>query len=54
MPLNKRFLNSIQDLHSGAFFGETGKAIWCISSLSMTLFGISGVMMFYGRNRKKI
>ncbi|MDR0579568.1 MAG: PepSY domain-containing protein [Campylobacteraceae bacterium] len=43
----------MQDLHSGAFFGEIGKALWCISSLSMALFGISGVVMFYRGKKTK-
>jgi sulfite reductase (NADPH) flavoprotein alpha-component len=51
-PLKERIF-SISQLHYGTFFGEIGKALWCISSLSMALFGISGVVMFYRRTNKK-
>jgi sulfite reductase (NADPH) flavoprotein alpha-component len=40
-------------IHAGHFFGEIGKALWCVSSLAMGLFGVSGVMMWWKRNRKK-
>jgi sulfite reductase (NADPH) flavoprotein alpha-component len=52
-PLKNRILN-ISQLHYGTYFGETGKALWSISSLSMALFGISGIMMFYRRRKRKI
>jgi sulfite reductase (NADPH) flavoprotein alpha-component len=51
-PLKDRIL-SISQLHYGTYFGEIGKALWCISSLAMGLFGVSGVMMWWKRNRKK-
>jgi uncharacterized iron-regulated membrane protein len=52
-PAAEKLINSIYALHSGQFFGEVGKALWCASSLSMALFGISGVMMFWRRKKKK-
>jgi sulfite reductase (NADPH) flavoprotein alpha-component len=49
----QKLLQNIYALHSGQFFGETGKALWCISSLSMALFSISGAMMFYKKMKRK-
>ncbi|MDR2151381.1 MAG: PepSY domain-containing protein [Helicobacteraceae bacterium] len=51
-PIKEKILSSISQLHYGTFFGEIGKALWCVSSLSMALFGVSGIMMFYRRNKK--
>jgi sulfite reductase (NADPH) flavoprotein alpha-component len=53
IPLNEKFLYSMLDLHSGEFFGEIGRAIWCVSSLAMGVFGASGVAMFYKRTRNR-
>jgi sulfite reductase (NADPH) flavoprotein alpha-component len=47
-----KILSSISQLHYGTFFGEIGKALWCLSSLAMALFGVSGAMMFYRRIRR--
>jgi sulfite reductase (NADPH) flavoprotein alpha-component len=52
IPLNEKFIYSIYDLHTGAFFGEIGRALWCVSSLCMALFGISGATMFYKRTKR--
>jgi sulfite reductase (NADPH) flavoprotein alpha-component len=52
-PLGKRLIRSIYALHSGQFFGEIGKALWCVSSLAMALFGVSGAIMFYKRTKRK-
>ncbi|MDR2635938.1 MAG: PepSY domain-containing protein [Campylobacteraceae bacterium] len=42
----EKVLSSMGHLHFGTFFGEIGKALWCVSSLAMGLFGVSGVMMW--------
>jgi sulfite reductase (NADPH) flavoprotein alpha-component len=47
--LGEKFISSIYPLHSGYFFGEIGKFIWCVSSAAMALFMISGFVMFYKR-----
>jgi sulfite reductase (NADPH) flavoprotein alpha-component len=47
--LGEKFMSSIYPLHSGYFFGEIGKFLWCISSAAMALFMISGYVMFYKR-----
>jgi sulfite reductase (NADPH) flavoprotein alpha-component len=52
-PFGQRLINSIFDLHSGTYFGEIGKALWCVSSLAMGVFGVSGVAMFYKRTRNR-
>ncbi|MDR1460072.1 MAG: PepSY domain-containing protein [Campylobacteraceae bacterium] len=47
--LGEKFMSSIYPLHSGYFFGEIGKFLWCISSAAMALFMLSGFVMFYKR-----
>jgi sulfite reductase (NADPH) flavoprotein alpha-component len=51
--IGQKLIQNIYALHSGQFFGEIGKALWCVSSLSMALFGISGAIMFYKRTKRK-
>ncbi|MDR1554417.1 MAG: PepSY domain-containing protein [Campylobacteraceae bacterium] len=54
--LGEKFMSSIFPLHSGDFFGMTGLILYCISSLAMALFAITGYMLYYDRfikNRKK-
>lgn len=49
----QKLIQNMYMLHSGQLFGETGKALWCVSSALMALFGISGAMMFYRRTKRK-
>jgi sulfite reductase (NADPH) flavoprotein alpha-component len=54
--LGEKFMSSIFPLHSGDFFGMTGLILYCVSSLAMALFAITGYMLYYDRfikNRKK-
>jgi sulfite reductase (NADPH) flavoprotein alpha-component len=51
--LGEKFMSSIYPLHSGYFFGEAGKFLWCVSSAAMALFTISGFVMFYKRIRAR-
>lgn len=54
--LGEKFISSIFPLHSGDFFGVAGLIIFCVSSLAMALFAITGYMLYYERfirNRKK-
>jgi sulfite reductase (NADPH) flavoprotein alpha-component len=51
--LGEKFMSSIYPLHSGYFFGEIGKFLWCISSAAMALFAISGFVMFYKRVKSR-
>jgi sulfite reductase (NADPH) flavoprotein alpha-component len=52
-PFKEKALSSMPQLHYGTFFGEIGKALWCVSSLAMALFGVSGAIMFYKRTKRK-
>jgi uncharacterized iron-regulated membrane protein len=54
--LGEKFMSSIFPLHSGDFFGMPGLILYCVSSLAMALFAITGYMLYYDRfikNRKK-
>jgi sulfite reductase (NADPH) flavoprotein alpha-component len=51
--LGQKLIQNIYALHSGQYFGEIGKAIWCASSLAMAMFSFSGAWMFYRRMRNK-
>jgi hypothetical protein len=46
-------LQALSWLHYGTLFEEIGKALRCISSLSMALFGISGIMIFCRKKAKR-
>ncbi|MDR0663967.1 MAG: PepSY domain-containing protein, partial [Helicobacteraceae bacterium] len=43
------FISSIFPLHSGDFFGVAGLVLYCVSSLAMALFAITGYMLYYER-----
>ncbi|MGB5866235.1 MAG: PepSY-associated TM helix domain-containing protein [Arcobacteraceae bacterium] len=51
LPLNERLMKSIYALHTGEYFGLTGKIIMFISSLLMVLFTVTGVMMYLKRKK---
>ncbi|MDR0579933.1 MAG: PepSY domain-containing protein [Campylobacteraceae bacterium] len=54
--LGEKFMSSIFPLHSGDFFGMPGLMLYCISSLAIALFAITGYMLYYDRfvkNRRK-
>jgi len=51
--LNEKIMSSILPLHSGEFFGWIGQLIFCISSALMSLFVITGYMLYYDRWKKK-
>jgi sulfite reductase (NADPH) flavoprotein alpha-component len=51
--LGEKFMANIYPLHSGYFFGEIGKFLWCVSSAAMALFTISGFVMFYKRIKSR-
>jgi sulfite reductase (NADPH) flavoprotein alpha-component len=50
--LGEKFMSNIYALHSGYFFGEIGKFLWCVSSAAMALFTISGFIMFFKRKKR--
>jgi len=51
--LNEKIMSSMLPLHSGEFFGWIGQLIFCISSALMSLFVITGYMLYYDRWKKK-
>jgi sulfite reductase (NADPH) flavoprotein alpha-component len=40
-------------LHSGEFFGGIGQALMFVASLMMSLFGITGLMMYLKKRKVK-
>jgi len=51
--LNEKIMSSMLPLHSGEFFGWIGQLIFCVSSALMSLFVITGYMLYYDRWKKK-
>ncbi|MDR1450930.1 MAG: PepSY domain-containing protein [Helicobacteraceae bacterium] len=47
--LGEKFISGIFPLHSGDFFGVTGLILYCVSSLAVALFVITGYMLYYER-----
>ena len=52
-PLNERLMKSILSLHTGEYFGFVGKVGMFIASLLMSLFTITGFMLYINRRNKK-
>ncbi|WP_343612774.1 sulfite reductase flavoprotein subunit alpha [Novosphingobium sp.] len=44
---------SVYELHRGAFFGLIGRIIMMITSLTMPLFFVTGLLLYFARRRKK-
>lgn len=44
---------NMYQLHTGYFFGEIGKFIWCVASFSIFLFFVSGFLMTFKRAFKR-
>ncbi|MFQ6592727.1 MULTISPECIES: PepSY domain-containing protein [Pseudomonas] len=51
--LKSQWLTSIYALHTGSYFGLTGRIILTVASLSMPLFFITGWLLYLDRRRKK-
>ncbi len=51
--LGGQLLTSIYALHTGSYFGITGRIILTISSLTMPLFFVTGWLLYLDRRRKK-
>ncbi|MBL3520825.1 PepSY domain-containing protein [Arcobacter lanthieri] len=51
--LNEKIMSSMLPVHSGEFFGWIGQLIFFISSALMSLFVITGYMLYYDRYKKK-
>ena len=52
-PLNEKLIGSILPLHTGEYFGIIGQIGMFIASALMSLFTITGFMMYLQRKRKK-
>ena len=52
-PLNERLMKSILPLHTGEYFGFIGQTGMFIASLLMSLFTITGFMLYFNRKNKK-
>ena len=52
-PLNEQLLKSILPLHTGEYFGLIGQIGMFLASLLMSLFTITGFMLYFNRKNKK-
>ena len=52
-PLAGRWVNSIYPLHMGTYWGLPGRIVMLLSSIGLTLFAITGWMLYLGRRRTK-
>ncbi len=50
--LAEQMMSSMLPLHSGEFFGWGGRFLIFLSSLSMVLFGVTGLMLYLDRRKK--
>ena len=51
-PVTEQVMSSMLPLHSGEFFGWGGRFLIFLSSASMVLFGVTGVMLYLDRRKK--
>lgn len=49
--LNEKLMSSMLPLHTGEFFGLIGRILLFISSLSLLLFGITGILLYLDRRK---
>lgn len=52
-PAGQRFVAAIFPLHSGSFFGWPGLLLFCLASLAMPLFTVTGLQLYLDRRAKK-
>lgn len=52
-PLGQRLMAGIFPLHSGSWFGGTGLFVFCVASLAMPLFAVTGLQLYLDRRAKK-
>jgi len=52
-PAGQRFVAAMFPLHSGSWFGGAGLFVFCLASLAMPLFTITGVQLYLDRRAKK-
>ncbi|HBK47639.1 MAG TPA: iron-uptake factor, partial [Xanthomonadaceae bacterium] len=53
LPTGRRITTSMFALHSGSFFGLPGRVVVMLSSLAMSVFFVTGWMLYLDRRRKK-
>ncbi|WP_440975030.1 PepSY domain-containing protein [Pseudoxanthomonas winnipegensis] len=53
LPAGRKVLTSVFALHSGSFFGLPGRIIVMVSALCMSLFFVTGWMLYLDRRRRK-
>ena len=51
-PVTEQVMSSMLPLHSGEFFGWGGRFLIFLSSASMVLFGVTGLMLYLDRRKK--
>ncbi|HUD29018.1 MAG TPA: sulfite reductase flavoprotein subunit alpha [Novosphingobium sp.] len=51
--LGKTITTSMYEIHRGAFFGTVGRIALLLTSLTMPLFTITGLLLYIARRRKK-
>jgi sulfite reductase (NADPH) flavoprotein alpha-component len=52
-PIGKVVVTSMLPIHKGSFFGLPGRIIILLSSLTMPLFTVTGLLLYLGRRRRK-
>jgi len=52
-PLNEKIMSSFLQVHTGEFFGVVGQTAMFITSSLMSLFTITGFMLYFNRKKKK-
>ena len=52
-PLGQRLMAGIFPLHSGSWFGGIGLFVFCVASLAMPLFTVTGLQLYLDRRAKK-
>lgn len=52
-PAGQRLVAAMFPLHSGGYFGLAGLLVFCLASLAMPLFAVTGLQLYLDRRKKK-
>lgn len=52
-PMGEVIVGSVLPIHRGTFFGVPGQIMMMISSISLPLFAVTGLLLYFGRRRRK-
>lgn len=52
-PAGQRLIAAMFPLHSGSWFGVAGLLVFCLASLAMPLFAVTGLQLYLDRRKKK-